>query len=152
MTYEYLHKDIFTADADYTHGHCISSDFVMGAGIAKLYTNRGVKQKLLDTYPTHIWNGHGYCLPVFMKNHVVLNLVTKELVYHKPTYKTLHEALTDAKIWLEQAYISGRIPAKKLVMPLIGCGLDGLDWNQVEPMIKDIFARTEFDILICEWP
>lgn len=152
MTYEYVHKDIFTVEAYYTHLHCISSDFVLGGGIALQYNKRGVKQKLLDTYPKHVWNGHGYCLPTFSKNHVVCNLVTKEYVYHKPTYKTLHEALTDAKIWAEQAYKSGRIPAKKLVMPLIGCGLDGLNWETVEPMIKEVFTDTDFDILVCEWP
>ena len=152
MNYTYEHRDIFTVDKDYVHAHCISSDFVMGGGIALLYTKKGIKQRLLNTYPQNVWNGHGYCLPIFTNNHVVCNLVTKEYVYHKPTYDTLKDSLVDLRDWMLRAYYSGRIPSLKLVMPLIGCGLDGLDWDKVEPMIKELFNDTDMDILICEWP
>ena len=54
MNYTYEHRDLFTVN-DYVYAHCISSDFVMGAGIAKLFTNRGVKQRLLNTYPQNVW-------------------------------------------------------------------------------------------------
>lgn len=159
MKYSYEHRDIFTVEDNYVLAHCISSDFVMGAGIAKLFTNRGVKQKLLNTYPTNIWNGHGYCLPTFMKNHVVCNLVTKNKVFQKPTYETLKESLIDLREWMISACYRGRIPSLKLAMPLIGCGLDGLEWSIVEGIIKEVFSDDDldildfdFNILICEWP
>lgn len=150
MNYAYEHRDLFTVN-DYVYAHCISSDFVMGAGIAKLFTNRGIKQRLLNTYPINTWNGHGYCLPIFTKNHVVCNLVTKHKVYEKPTYDTLRDSLIDLREWMLSAYYRGRIPNLNLAMPLIGCGLDGLDWNQVEFMIQETFKNHNFNILICEY-
>lgn len=151
MKYIYEKRDLFTLNNNYILAHCISSDFVMGGGIALLFTKRGVKQKLLDTYPKS-WNNHGYCLPTFMKNHIVINLVTKEKVYHKPTYETIKESLIDFKIWLLRAYNIGQIKELKVGMPLIGCGLDLLEWTKVESIIKEVFKNTDIEIYICEWP
>lgn len=151
MKYTYEHKDLFTMSNDYVLAHCISSDFVMGAGIAKLFTNRGVKQKLLDNYP-QAWNNFGYGIPIFMKNHVVYNLITKEKVYHKPTYDTLRQSLESLRAWIKQAYKCGQIHAMKVAMPLIGCGLDQLEWDKVEQIIKECFEHTDIEIFICEWP
>lgn len=38
---------------------------------------------------------------------------------------------------------------KRLVMPKIGCGLDRLSWEKVEPMIKEIFKNLDIEIIIC---
>lgn len=37
----------------------------------------------------------------------------------------------------------------KLAMPLIGCGLDKLVWEQVKDVIEDVFEETDIEILIC---
>ena len=37
----------------------------------------------------------------------------------------------------------------KLAMPLIGCGLDKLEWNRVKDVIEDVFDDTDVEILIC---
>ena len=34
-------------------------------------------------------------------------------------------------------------------MPLIGCGLDQLEWDKVKDVIEDVFGDTDIDILIC---
>jgi hypothetical protein len=36
-------------------------------------------------------------------------------------------------------------------MPLIGCGIDGLKWEFVFEMIKEIFLNSKIDILIVKW-
>ena len=38
---------------------------------------------------------------------------------------------------------------KKLVMPKIGCGLDRLSWDKVEPMIQEIFKDLDIEIVVC---
>lgn len=38
----------------------------------------------------------------------------------------------------------------KLAMPKIGCGIDRLDWDKVQEIIKDVFRNTDVEILICE--
>ena len=40
---------------------------------------------------------------------------------------------------------------KKLAMPLIGCGIDGLEWDKVSTIVKDVFEDTDLDIWVCIW-
>ena len=34
-------------------------------------------------------------------------------------------------------------------MPIIGCGLDKLQWDKVSKIIKEIFEDTDIEILVC---
>ena len=37
-------------------------------------------------------------------------------------------------------------------MPLIGCGIDGLEWNRVSQMVKDTFSDLEgLDVLVVKY-
>ena len=39
-------QDLFIVPKDYALAHCISADYALGAGIAKEFAKRGVKQQL----------------------------------------------------------------------------------------------------------
>ena len=39
---------------------------------------------------------------------------------------------------------------KKVAMPVIGCGLDKLEWYKVSGIIKEVFADTDIEILVCK--
>ena len=45
-----------------------------------------------------------------------------------------------------------RIPSdcKKIAMPVIGCGLDRLEWCKVSEIIKEVFEDTDVEILVCK--
>ena len=45
-----------------------------------------------------------------------------------------------------------RIPSecKKIAMPVIGCGLDRLEWSKVSEIIKEVFEGTDIEILVCK--
>lgn len=43
MTIREEYRDLFTVPTDYVLVHCISADFTMGAGIAREFAKRGVK-------------------------------------------------------------------------------------------------------------
>ena len=143
MTFTEENGDLFTENilAEYALCHCISSDFALGAGIAKAFTKMGVKKALCEQF-TNNWQGRGYCLITETNGVTVGNLVTKKRYFHKPTLETLRQALEDLR---SQAL---EIKIQKLAMPKIGCGLDKLDWADVHKVIKDIFSGTEFEILI----
>ncbi len=72
----------------------------------------------------------------------VFNLVTKERYFHKPTYEYLEKCLIDMKKQMQDLEIT------KVAMPKIGCGLDKLDWNKVESIIKKVFADMEIEITV----
>ena len=39
---------------------------------------------------------------------------------------------------------------KKIAMPVIGCGLDRLNWADVSEQIKSVFTDTDVEILVCK--
>ena len=143
MTFCEEQGDLFAEEIlrEYLLCHCISSDFALGAGIAKIFAKMGVKKKLAERYKK-LWQGRGYCLFTEVGGVLVANLVAKERYFHKPTLETLRQALED----LREQVLDREL--KKLAMPKIGCGLDKLEWNNVSGIIKEIFKDTEIEILV----
>lgn len=143
MTFTEEKGDLFTEEilAEYALCHCISSDFALGAGIAKAFAKMGVKKALCEWF-TKSWQGSGYCLITETNGITVGNLVTKERYFHKPTLQTLRQSPED---FYMQAL---EINLKKIAMPKIGCGLDKLDWEDVRGVIKEVFGSTEIEILV----
>ena len=142
MYYHEEQMDLLKAPRGYAIAHCISADFALGAGVAKqindAYEMRRQLRALFDNDgdPTE-WVGT--CLPCMD----VLNLVTKERCFHKPTLKNLRFALEDMK------KVCAEYRIHKVAMPQIGCGLDRLSWADVKPMIQSVFADTDIEIMVC---
>ena len=144
MTYKEITQDLFESDSNTYLAHCISADFALGAGIAKAFNAKGVKDALERDYHVH-WLGKGFALYTPLDGYLgVYNLVTKQYCYRKPTYKTLTEALTDMR---------DKLPNDcNLNMPCIGPGLDGLNWTAVSAIIRQVFEHTDVNITICRLP
>lgn len=140
MTFTEVQGDLFSR-TDCAFCHCISSDFALGAGIAKKFAQMGVKKQLCDNFPRD-WQGRGYCLITETNGAVVGNLVTKQRYFHKPTFETLRQALEDFR---EQAVERG---LHKVAMPKIGFGLDKLQWEDVREIIQDVLKDTDLDVFV----
>lgn len=148
MKYQEEHRDLFTVPENYFLAHCISSDFGMGAGIVVEFNRRfQMKSILMAKYKDEMvkawedaseWD-RGFCL----LEGRVFNLVTKQYVYEKPTYQTLRTALCKMRDMAVERGI------KCIAMPLIGCGIDKLSWDEVSSIIMDVFCETEIEILVC---
>ncbi len=146
MVYTEIEMDLFSKENDAELLHCISSDFALGAGIAKQFAVRGIKEELQAMYPPNRWSNQGYAL----KTGHVWNLVTKEKYFHKPTYRTIEEALKDC---LRQLLIEmSKDIRPTIALPKIGCGLDRLEWEKVRSIIQRVFADTDFTICVCIYP
>lgn len=140
MTITTEKRDLFTMPQGYYLAHCISSDFALGAGIAKTFDSvYNMRFKLFKNYPDYKYVGGDALL---IDN--VYNLVTKPKYWHKPTYDSLREALEMMK---EQMDFIG---ATKLAMPKIAAGLDRLEWTKVYDIICEVFEDTDVEIVICE--
>lgn len=148
MMYAEIKGDLFSVDESYYLAHCISADFALGAGIAVQFAKRfDMKRLLLRKYPDflsaydyqlHFCNKSGCCI----LEGRVFNLVTKRLCYEKPTYESLYKSLRD----MRDICVSNGI--RKVAMPAIGCGLDGLSWDEVSRMVKAVFCSTDVAILV----
>ena len=149
MIYKEENKDLFAVSEDYYLAHCISADFGMGKGIAVEFNKRfDMKNKLTRYYPQYLsyydaqakQGIEGTCII----EGRVLNLITKRNYWSKPTYKSLKQSLLHMKSIVAVHKI------KKIAMPIIGCGLDRLNWNDVSEQIKSVFADMDVEILVCK--
>lgn len=145
MIYKEEVRDLFSVSEDYYLAHCISADFGMGKGIVVEFNKRfDMKNKLQTKYSNFVNDYHHYRYGgMALIEGRVVNLITKERYWQKPTYETLRNALNIARIRLP-------LDCKKIAMPVIGCGLDRLEWSKVSDIIKDVFYDTNIEILVCK--
>ena len=146
MTYKEEIRDLFSVSEDYYLAHCISADFGMGKGIVVEFNKRfDMKHKLQSKYLDYLnqYTHHRIGGDCILEGRV-LNLITKERYFHKPTIITMMIALKKMK----EVCIENGIT--KIAMPTIGAGLDRLDWNKVSELICHIFEDMDIEILVCK--
>ena len=130
--------DLFTAPPDHSLCHCVSRDFRLGKGIAKLFRNKFGRIDELKSSGANV----GQIGVLKEKERFIYNLVTKEVYSGKPTYSSLRLCLEEMK---RHAVTHG---VTNISMPLIGCGLDGLNWPKVRDLVKEIFQKEEINITV----
>lgn len=138
MEFREAKYDVFQAPEYYHLAHCISADAEMGMGIAVKFVRRFPEITILRTQKNEV----GTCKKVGR----IFNLITKEKYNHKPTYKTMENALFSMRKQCENEKIMF------LAMPQIGCGLDKLQWSKVRQLIIDVFTDMDIKIVACEEP
>lgn len=130
--------DVFSLQDTHYIAHCISSDCVMGAGIAVEIDKKFNMQKIL----LKDYNKEERQHPTCILEDSVFNLITKDRYYDLPKYDDLGTTLEMMR------NICIRFNIKKLVIPKIGCGLDRLRWSQVKKMILSIFNDVDIQIVV----
>lgn len=145
MNYSEITQDLFQLPTHYVLAHCIATDARMGAGIAVEFVKRykGMRPKL-QSMPIKIGD-----VILYKKNsssHQVLNLITKESSYGKPTRESFNQTI----LRLKEVAIEENI--KHIGMPLIGSGLDRLNWDDSRKWIQEVFQDTDIEIVVCIWP
>lgn len=140
MQYKEVKGDLFKVSKEFTLVHCIASDCAMGAGIATQFVKRNpnMRKFLLALRPKIgdvLRYEHG-------REHDVLNLVTKKYSNHKPTRNDFNLTIDNLK------KVCVFLNIKKIAMPLIGSGLDNLNWSESSKHIKETFKDTDIDVLV----
>lgn len=69
-------------------------------------------------------------------------MITKPLSKQKPKLYHVQQAIRSLRELCEQHNVT------KLAMPLIGCGLDKLDWNEVRCSLEYEFQNTNIDVVV----
>lgn len=126
--------DLFSYAGDRIPVHCIASDHRMGAGIAVPMAERYGLRQPMDEIGMLPWPS---CLYI----NGVMNMVTKKKSNDKPTYSDFSQALRELHKVCRENNVT------RLVMPRIGCGLDGLDWDVVCGLIET--ELEDMDVLAC---
>lgn len=130
--------DLFCSPMTNSLAHCVSKDLRMGKGIAVLF-----KQKFHGV--TELKEQKKKVGEVAVLKHggrFLYYLITKEFVYHKPTYDTLRQSLEAMREHIEANSVT------ELSIPRIGCGLDKLEWPKVTDILKEVFAKSALTITV----
>ncbi len=138
-------RDLFSVPDDYYLAHCISADFAMGKGIVVEFNRRfDMKNKLKAHYPDYLdrWQQEKKRSGCILAGRV-FNLITKERYFQKPTYESLRGALECMKT------LCGEKGVRRVAMPVIGCGLDRLEWEKVSAIIREVFSDKGVEVLVC---
>lgn len=142
MYYHEEKLDLLKAPREYHLAHCISADFALGRGVARqIQEAYDMRRHLVNEYGQ--WRGKKDIIGTCLACRDVLNLVTKQRYYEKPTLDTLQSALEDMRLYCVEQGI------RKVAMPRIGCGLDLLKWEDVSPLIQEVFRFSHIEILVC---
>jgi O-acetyl-ADP-ribose deacetylase (regulator of RNase III) len=135
--------DLFISSNESSLAHCVSHDFRMGAGIAKIFHNKfGQVDELIAQHA-----GIGDMAVLEDQNdgkpsRYIYYLVTKQRYFHKPTYDSLTQSLEK----MCNHMIENNI--QKLSIPKIGCGLDKLKWGRVKKILSIVFEDTNIEITV----
>lgn len=144
MNYSEKIDNLFNYEKTHLLAHCISADSAknqraMGAGIVVEFNRRYNMKQLIRNYGLSNEINVGDAIVIGK----VVNLITKPVYYLKPTYDTFKAAIISMKEYCIKNNIT------KLAFPILGCGIDRLDWNNVRDIIKDQFKEIDVDILVC---
>jgi hypothetical protein len=140
MKYKEEVRDLSTVPNDYYFAHCISADFRMGEEFAVDFC-LDMRLALLKKCPHYLnlWRSLKYDGDCILEGRV-LNLITKERYWMKPTYRNLKAALSICAMTCKQNDIH------KVAMPVI----DRLQWDNASAIIKETFADMDIEILVCK--
>jgi O-acetyl-ADP-ribose deacetylase (regulator of RNase III) len=136
MSFTEQYGDLFELPESIPLVHCVAADFHMGAGIAVKFLQKFGSKEELRSRNIQV----GGVTHLNHKGRFIYYLVTKQLSWGKPTYKTLESSLISMFVDLKEKNI------KTIGMPKIGCGLDGLQWNIVKNLIKK--HQGDVDIIV----
>lgn len=114
---------------------------VMGKGVALQFRQKFSEEYFKD-YKRACQNGdliigkvHVYSLSSDGAHRFIINFPTKNHWREKSRFEDIESGLQSLVEAVEKHHI------KSIAMPALGCGLGGLDWNEVKPLIKKAFVQ-----------
>ena len=122
-------------------GHCVFSDFYMGAGIAAKFNQLfpQIKRKA----SRNLIPGSVFAYYDKSSRNWIYNLVTKYKVFLQPFYKSLRTSLTLMRNHAEMNRI------QHIRLPKLGCGLDNLRWQVVHNILLEVFQHSPEQVTVC---
>jgi hypothetical protein len=133
--------DLFSFANRYAFVQLVARDGLMNTGIAKQFTEKYSNMKLKMQKDKSKLMTPGIFPYLSNDNRRIYNLIVKENSFEKATRENLTETL-----YLLKDILTAKND-KYLAMPLIGSGLNKLDWITTEESIYRIFGSTDENIV-----
>ena len=133
-----LEISIMAVPQGYYLAHGISRDLNFRVGLPALFEKQfNLKEKLTYFYGDDLDLGGAYL------TDNVYSLVVKDSSYDMPDRDMLMDALKEMHEDMDERKV------KKLAIPRLCCGRNGLDWDDVKVMIESEFRGSDVEILVC---
>lgn len=137
---KYVNADIIDA---YERGeeivHCVSSDFEMGVGVAKILAdmNTDLRPSLRKQHPLCAEHEFRPFMATWCTDdRCIYNLVTKYRYFNKPTLHTLRLAIISLGSSLDIKHKDADII--RISMPKIASGYDKVKWSNTEKLLIEL--------------
>ncbi|EDW73119.2 uncharacterized protein Dwil_GK17373 [Drosophila willistoni] len=130
--------DLFSAPKTHSLAHCVGADLAMAAGIAVKF--KQVFGKVEELRSQKVTSGGVAILKE--DERYIYYLVTKAQSYGKPTYESLQASLEQMREHMRKNNV------QSLAIPRIGCGIDGLEWDKVSALLKQVFECEKLEIVV----
>ena len=117
-------------------GHCVSSDFFMGTGIAKRFDQLYTKWKTEASRSVFAFYDQ-------YSRKWIYNLITKPKYFHEPFYDALKNSFILMRNHAETHGVTN------IRLPDLGCGLDKLQPSIVKKILHEVFQKTKVGITVC---
>lgn len=139
-------RDLFLVPKEYSLVYTVGRDFLI---------RKGMGAKMKNRYPTMISTvKRAYkkardpeirCIGFkpLKEDRYIYNLLVKDKLLQTTTYEDIFDALVQLKDDMRV------MDVKKIAMPKIGIGDDGLNWEKVKETIDLVFESTDVEILVC---
>lgn len=137
----YVSGDIFSSGCDILVNP-VNTVGVMGAGLALNFKSKypGMFQRYFDDCRAGLLRvGEVKLYPVEHGKRFIANFPTKEHWGNSSKIEWIQDGLDDLREKLNGVAVSG----KSIAFPKIGCGLGGLDWEDVKPLLVKTFSDYE---------
>ena len=140
---EFVEGDIFDADVD-ALVNPVNCKGVSGAGLAKQFKkrfpeNQKVYEKIAKNGELHLGDVlvyHDYDMPTGAEQRIIINFPTKDHWKDESYIETISDGMD---------VLRGAIAAydiESIAIPPLGCGLGGLDWVYVKPVIVGALSNS----------
>lgn len=130
-----------------TRVNATNTQGIMGAGIAKAFKDRyprmfkGYKLCCEEDYHTV---ARPHLFRMNSKDDWILNLATKDMVWNPSNLQNIALGL----VWL-----LGNCEKQKITsigFPALGCGLGGLKWEDVKPVMQTFLEQMDIPVYVCK--
>ena len=140
--------NVLDARNDSVIAFCISSDFSLGAGLAKeIDQNFDMRYRLFLNYDIPKGKKYnqdmiGHALRIETEDGTFYALVTKAGIRDVACYPTFTKCIADLHSQMTE---NGE---HKLAIPKLGCGHDHMDWRLVQAIIAEEFEDSDVDVTV----
>lgn len=142
-------KDIFALEVD-ALVNPVNTVGIMGAGLAAQFKKRypgnyDAYRRACKRGDLRVGSMFVFDLGMLSQPRYIVNFPTKAHWRDASQMAYIKNGLADLRRTVESYRI------QSLALPMIGCGLGGLDWNDVRPMIVSIFKElSEVEVFLLE--